>query len=133
MGSSSMLGIESANRSRTGKLGGKAVVVARGVVVGEINGEGVDGMGMADPVASEPLWRSGDLTLPDFRVEVTRPISSATSRIPLIRPDSRSSSGEYLDIGGDGDDTMSTAVGSLTGRGAGALVIERVDRWEGGV
>ena len=59
---------------------------------------------------------------------MTRPISSATSRIPLRRPDSRSSSEEFWE--GGGNDTMSRAVGSITGRGAGALVTEIVGRLE---
>jgi len=130
MGSLSMPGTESANKSwGTEELGGKLVEVARGVVVGEISDEDV--AGMADPEASKVSWRSGDLALPVFRVEVTRPISSATSRIPLIRPDSRSSSEEFLEVGGDGEGTMSRAVGSLTGRGAGALVTEIVGKLEG--
>ena len=57
-----------------------------------------------------------------------RPTSSATSRIPSTRPDSRSSSEGFWEGGGDGRDTMSRAVGSLTGRGAGTLVTEIVGK-----
>lgn len=132
MGSLFTLGSESANKYwRTAELGGKVVEDACGVVVGEINGGGVDGSGMADPVASELSWRSEDLALPIFRVEVTRPISSATSRMPLVRPDSRSSNEECPEVGGEGEGTMSRAVGSCTGRGAGALVTEIVGKLGG--
>ena len=133
IGSFPIPGTESANKSRRlGEVGGKLVEIVRGVVAGEINGGGVDKTGIADPVASELSWRTGDLALPNFRVEVTRPTSSAISRIPLTRPDSRSSSEECLEGGGDGEGMMSRAVGSLTGRGAGTFVTEIADKWEGG-
>ena len=123
MGSFAMPGTESANKSgRTGELDGKVVEVTGRVVAGEINGGGVDKMGR--------LSRSGDLALPVFRVEVTRPTSSAISRIPLTRPDSRSSSEGLWESGRDGEDAMSRAVGSITGRGAGALVTETVGKLE---
>ena len=61
---------------------------------------------------------------------MTRLTSSATSRIPLTRLDSRSSREGFWEGGGDGKDTMSRAVGSLTGRGAGALVTEVAGRLE---
>jgi hypothetical protein len=127
MGSSPMPGIESANRSGGTRIDGKMAEVAGGVI-GEINGGVGDNMGMAEPITSELSRRSGDLAFPVFRVEVTRPISSATSRIPLTRPDSRSSNKGFWKGGGDGEDVMSRAVGSITGRGAGALVTEIVGK-----
>lgn len=128
MGSFSTPGTESANKSwRAGESG---VKVVGEVVVGVIDGGGIDKMGMAEPAASKLSWRSGDITLPVFRVDVTRPTSSAGSRIVSIRPDSRSNE-ECLEVGGDGEGTMSEAVGSITGRGAGTLVTEIVGKLEG--
>ena len=129
VGSLPMLG-KSANKSgRTGNLDEKVAEVTSGDVAGEISGGGVV-VGMADTVGSEPSSLCEDLPFPVFRVEVTRPTSSATSRIPSTRPDSRSSREGFWEGGGDGKDTMSRAVGSLTGRGAGALVTEIAGKLE---
>ena len=96
-------------------------------------------IGRGTEVASEELlafafaWRVGSCDWGCLLEEETSPASCSRdiSRIPRLRPDSKSLNEGWFECSGEGNASMSCGVGSSTGRGAGGLVTEMVGRLDG--